>query len=108
MRKETFIHNSGLTITEFYVEKLLLALGAGIAFAICYHMIIDDSPFWWVGLLAGSALLFISDAIVLAIGNDGPRFTFHHLWRQSSLDATTARFCGLAARAIGYAVKGRA
>lgn len=92
MAKEEFIHNSGLTIAEFYVVKLLLVAGAGIALAICYHDYIDSGPFWVVCALVGAALIFVSDAHALAIGRDGTRLTFHHLWRQSSLEVATARF----------------
>ncbi|AMK10336.1 hypothetical protein [Pseudodesulfovibrio indicus] len=88
---EEFLHNSGFTITKFYVEKLLFILWAAIAAVFCYHDYIDNDPFWMVCLLIGVVALFISDAHVMAIGRDGTRLTLHHLWRQSSLELTTAR-----------------
>lgn len=95
MSNEEFIHNSGLTITEFYAEKLILVMGAGIAAVFCYHDYIDNDPFWMVCVLIGMAALFVSDAHAMAIGRDGTRLTFHHLWRQSSLEVTEARFLWL-------------
>lgn len=89
---EEFLHNSGLTITQFYAEKLMLVLGAVIMAVFCYHDYIDNEPLWMLWVLLGAVLLFISDAHALAIGRDGTRLTLHHLWRQSSLEMTTAQF----------------
>jgi hypothetical protein len=93
--KVEFIHNSGLTITEFYVEKLVLVMGAGIAAVFCYYNYIDNNPFWIACVFMGAALLFVSDAHAMAIGHNGTRLILHHLWRQSSLEVTEARFLWL-------------
>lgn len=89
---EEFLHNSGLTITQFYVEKLMLVLGAVIMAVFCYCDRIANEPYWMLWGLLSVILLFLSDAHALAIGRDGTRLTLHHLWRQSSLEVTTARF----------------
>lgn len=98
MQDEVFIHNSRLTITSFYVEKLLIALAAGLALVICYHERIEDNLFWIFYALLGVALLFASDAIAMVIGRNGTRLTFHHLWRQSSFEITEARFLWISSK----------
>lgn len=98
VQKEIFVHNSSLTIAAFYVKKLLLLLAAGLALVICHYQYIDGDSFWIAYALLGAALLFVSDTIAMAIGRDETRLTFHHLWRQSSLDVTKARFLWISSK----------
>jgi hypothetical protein len=92
VQQEVFIHNSRMTITLFYVGKLMFAFEAGLTLAICHYEYIDGNLIWMLFALLSVLLLYISDAIAMVIGRNGMHLTFHHLWRQSSLDITEARF----------------
>lgn len=87
-----------MTITAFYVEKLMIVFAAGLALVICRYEYIDGNVVWMLCALLGSVLLFVADAIAMVIGRNGTQLTFHHLWRQSSQDVAKARFLWISSK----------